>query len=283
MLVATLDRARAIVQVVETMATDATGPPLRRPPPLPSTGNAASRDTSVRSTRRTSNRPPPRSFIGAPSSAASRQPPVPNPQAKATAPSTSSSAQAAPAPTSPTPLTSDVRDELVRRVMPELRTLTEQLVKASVERSVASLLERQRELEVKVERAGGMARDLDAKIAAALAPVLAKQRELEQMLDALRHRAARPEPLLGRPAPALPTQAAAQRPMPVEGPAPLLGPRPDALAAAALSTNALVDIPAELNGSRRKRMVVILLLVLVIGVLATVASLSVMSNMGPHP
>ena len=154
--------------------------------------------------------------------------------------------------------------------------LTEQLVKNSIERSIASLLDRQRDLEVKVERSGGTSfdkpHDFDARLEAAIQPLLAKQRELEMMLDALRRAEVRPSP---------PTQAAAPRPMLAERMA--MGPPPDVLAAAALSRNALVDIPPELNGSRRKRVVVLLLVLTVIGILGTVAILSVMSNMGAYP
>jgi len=278
------------------MATNEAGPQLRRPPPAPSTRNAGTTAPSVRTARRPSNRPPPKSFISAPSGAAPRQPPATNSLPKAAAASASSTPQSAPAltnptsPTSPTSSTSEVRDELVRRIMPELRALTEQLVKTSIERSIASLLDRQRELEVKVERSRGMSfdtpRDFDAKLEAAIAPLLAKQRALEMMLDAARQAEVHPAPRLGGPPalptqPTQPTQAAAPRPMIVERPA--TGPRTDALAAAALSTNDLLDIPAELNGSRRKRVVVFLLLITVIGVLATVASLSVMSNVGAYP
>ncbi|HEU5073396.1 MAG TPA: hypothetical protein VFU02_04475 [Polyangiaceae bacterium] len=160
--------------------------------------------------------------------------------------------------------------------MPELRVLTEQLVKSSIERSIASLLDRQRELEVKVERSGGASfdkpRDSEARLEAAIAPLLAKQRALELMLDAIRQ-------AQGRPAP--PTQTAAQRPMTAERLA--MEPPRDALAVAALSANALIDIPEELNGSRRKRIVVLLLVLTVIGILATVVSLSAMSNMGAYP
>jgi len=169
-------------------------------------------------------------------------------------------------------------------MMPELRALTEQLVKTSIERSMASMLDRQRELEAKIERSGGTSldvmRDFDAKLEAAIAPLLAKHRALELMLDATRQAEVRPEPLLGGP-PALQTRAAAPRPLPVEQLA--MRPQTDAFAAAALSTNALVEIPPELNGSRRKRTVVFLLLLTVIGALATVATLSLMSNMGAYP
>lgn len=200
-------------------------------------------------------------------------------------------------------MTSEVRDELVRVLMPELRVLTEHLVKTAVERSLASVLDRQRELEAKVTRSGGASfdkpRDFEAQIQAAIAPLFTKQRELEAMLAASRHSDVYPQSSPGRGAlhvpeqqvaarragpPPLPsTQAAAQAPAPVAVARPAMGPRPDALAIAALSSNALDDIPAELNGSRRKRVVVFLLLIVLIGILATVASLSVMSNMGAYP
>ncbi len=195
--------------------------------------------------------------------------------------------------------------------MPELRVLTERLVKTSVERAMASLLDRQRELEAKLERSGGSSavkpHDFEAKLKAAIAPLLAKQSELEMMLGALRHAQVRPRPSPGGGAPhvpelptstgrdpvevhgaaprggppPLPTQAMAPRPSAVEPPA--MAAQKDPFAVPALSANTLVDLPAELNGSRRKRLVVFLLLLTVIGVLATVASLSVMSNMGAYP
>jgi len=184
--------------------------------------------------------------------------------------------------------------------MPELRVLTEHLVKTTVERSIASLLDRQRELEAKLDRSDRPSfdkphdvEDVEAKIAAAIAPLLARQGELERMLGTSRPnvpelptqaaRAPVEEQAAARRArpPPLPIQAVADPPSAVESPA--MRPHDDPLAMAALSTNALVDIPAELNGSRRKRLVVFLLVVLLVGILASVAALSVMSNMGAYP
>ncbi|HEY6727220.1 MAG TPA: hypothetical protein VI197_24465, partial [Polyangiaceae bacterium] len=144
--------------------------------------------------------------------------------------------------------------------MPELRVLTEHMVKTSIERSIASLLDRQRELEAKVERSGGVVHDkpldFEAKLAAAIAPLLAKQQTFEATFEAFRRAEARPEPLVG--AASLSTRSAAQGAMTVTVDQVAMRRQSDALAAAALSGNALVDIPAELNGSRRKRVVVFL-------------------------
>jgi hypothetical protein len=196
-------------------------------------------------------------------------------------------------------MTSEVRDELVRAVMPELRVLTERLVNTTVERAIASLLDRQRELEAKLEHSGRSSfdkpHDFEAKIAAAIAPLLAKQSELERMLGTSRPNVPELPTSTARPPveaqvtaprarpPPLPLQAVAlppSAPSAVDRPA---GPHPEALATAAFSANALVDIPAELNGSRRKRVAVFLLVVVLVGILATVVTLSVMSNMGAYP
>lgn len=180
-------------------------------------------------------------------------------------------------------MTSEMRDELVRAIMPELRVLTEQLVKNAVDRSIVSLLDRQRELETKVERFGGASPDkpldLDAKLEAAIAPVLAKQSALEARLDASRHAEVRLEARVESSP--LATRSAAQGPTAADQLA--MQRQTEMLMAAALSRTALVDIPSELNGSRRKRLVVFLLVVTVVGILASVAALSVMSNMGAYP
>lgn len=304
-----LDRTRSIVHS-GCMPSNATGPQPRRPlpPSARKTGKTGATEPTGRSARRTSNRPPARPFFSVPTGTAARQAPDTSAKPKAAAATASSSLRGSPA------LTSEVRDDLVRALMPDLRILTEQLVKSTVDRSIAPLLNRQRALEAKLEGSSRSSpdkpHDFEAAIAAALAPLLAKQRELEKMLATSRHAEVHSQPSPGtgaakvpdlpssstRPAieepvaasrarpPPLPVQAAPQPPpltMAVERPA--IAPRSNALAPAAFDTNALVDIPAELNGSRRKRLVVFLLIVVLVGILATVASLSVMSNMGAYP
>jgi len=213
-----------------------------------------------------------------------------------------------------------VRDELVHALMPELRALVEHLVKTTVERSVASLFDRQRELEGKLERVATSLekqralpaaveraatpspdgrRELEAAVQSALAPLLDRQRGLETALSDLRRaqslpqdvrsivaaRAPEPATSLGsaavaqaapvtRPAPILPAVGAAPRAVPMQ---PLT-----AAFTAAHDPNASWDIPAELNGSRRKRAVIWILAIAVILLLLSVAGLSVLSNTGRY-
>lgn len=276
--------------IISCMASNATDRQPRRAPPT-SARNTGTTESAGRSVRRASNRPPARPFFSVPSSSATRQSPPTISKSKPATPPASSSVHGAPA------TTSEVRDELVRALMPELRALTEQLVKTTVERSIASLLDRQRVLEAKLERSDRPAfdksHDFEAKIAAAIAPLIAKQSEFEKVLGTSRPNVGE---LLASTAPARVEEQVATRRV---GPPPLpnqalavpsiaaerspMGPRPDEFARAALSENALVDIPAELNGSRRKRVVVFLLVVVLVGILATAAGLSVMSNMGAYP
>jgi hypothetical protein len=203
--------------------------------------------------------------------------------------------------------------------MPELRALVEHLVKTTVERSVASLLERQRELEAKLERVATSLekqrapspvertavpspderRGLEAAIQGALAPLLDKQRELEVALGDLRRAERRPEDvpsLVSRRAPepvtalgsnALAQPAVVMRAAPI---APAVGAAPRPVAAKPLTlaftatpdANASWDIPKELNGSRRKRAVIWILAIAVVLLLLSVAGLSVLSNTGRY-
>jgi len=128
--------------------------------------------------------------------------------------------------------------------MPELRTLVEHLVKTTVERSPSSPLDRQRELEATLERA--------------LAPLVAKQRELEAALAELRRTEVRPQ--------AAPIAAK---------------PRGAAIATTYEATGSW-ELPSELNGSRRKRVVIWMLAIGVILLLLSVTGLAVLSNMGKH-
>lgn len=213
-----------------------------------------------------------------------------------------------------------VRDELVHAVMPELRTLVEHLVKTTVERSIASLLDRQRELEAKLERAASSLekqralpasveravtpspderRELEAAIQSALAPLLDKQRDLEAALVNVRRAELRPEDapslvsrrapepptLLGGVAlaqPALAVRAAPIVPSVVAAPHPIAAKPLTAAFTATPDANASWDIPKELNGSRRKRAVIWILAIAVVLLLLSVAGLSVLSNTGRY-
>jgi len=173
--------------------------------------------------------------------------------------------------------------------MPELRALVEHLVKTTLERSVASLLARHGELEAKVERVATSLekqralpaavqpaatpspdgrRELEAAVQSALVPLLDRQRALETALADLRRAQT-------RPAPSLPAAvSAAPRAVPMQ---PLT-----AAFTAAHDPTAAWDIPAELNGSRRKRVVIWILAIGVILLLLSVAGLSVLSNTGRY-
>ena len=182
-----------------------------------------------------------------------------------------------------------LRDELVQAVMPELRALVEHLVKTTVERSVAHA----------ATPSPNERRDLEAAIQNALAPLLDRQRDLETALADLRRAELRsqaapsivspraPEPatspgtvavaqpaLLMRAAPILAAVSAAPRPIAAK---PLT-----AAFTAAQDANAAWDIPAELDGSRRKRAVIWILAIAVVLVLLSVAGLSVLSNTGRY-
>jgi len=252
------------------MSTDGTGIEPRRAPLPPSARSAGAIGGS---TRRPSNRPPPKSLFNGPPDPAAREPAraIPRPAAaalpaSATAPSAADDARA-------------VRDDLVRIVMPEVRALVEHLVKTTVERSVASLLDGQRELEAKLER---VATSLDkqhaltASAASAARPALDERRELEAaiqrallpLLEKQRDLAAT------RAAPVLPAVGAAPRPIAAKPPAAAFALAPDA--------NTVWDIPNELNGSRRKRAVIWILAIAVVLLLLSVAGLSVLSNTGRY-
>lgn len=179
--------------------------------------------------------------------------------------------------------TRDLRDELVRALMPELRTLVEHLVAVATDRSVAP----------------APSRDVDAAIARAIAPLLERQRTLEASVVELQRNtlatkpsagAAQrsPERLISPGGVHVETQAwvtsstngppvdvAIQRDLPAPRLAATVGTK-------AFDTTPWADIPAELNGSRRKRIVLWLLALGLLALLGTAVALSVMSDAGAH-
>jgi hypothetical protein len=168
--------------------------------------------------------------------------------------------------------------------MPELRTLVEHLVKTTVEQAANPPLDRQRELEAAIERA--------------LSPLVAKQAELEATLSELRRAEVRP---LASPSAALERAPrltpspenldAAQPPVHARAapftsvlhapPHPVAVKLPGAIAAAR-DPAASWELPSELNGSRRKRVVIGILAIGVTLLLLSVAGLAVLSNIGRH-
>jgi hypothetical protein len=253
------------------MASNSTGVQPPRPPP-PSARDTT-KESAGRPARRASNRPPGKSPFR---SAQSSDRHVVDASLWESAPAR------APTPAQNAPVnTRDLRDELVRALMPELRTLVEHLVAVATDRSVT------RE----------PSRDVDAAIARAIAPLLERQRTLEAAVVELQRNTPAtktsggvaqrpPERLISPGGVQVETQAwipsSANGP-PVDTAIPRNLPAPRV--AAKLGTNAFdttpwADIPAELNGSRRKRIVVWLLAFGLLALLGTAVALSVMSNAG---
>lgn len=269
------------------MATNSPGMQPPRPPP-PSARDTA-KESAGRPLRRASNRPPAKSvFRSAQSSdrhavdaslweSSPTRAPTPSPQ---TAPVN----------------TRELRDELVRALMPELRTLVEHLVTLATDRSLAPVLERQRELQASLGRSGasGSSVDVDAAVARSLAPLLERQRQLEAALAELQRNPAGAkssigaaqhfaEPFVSSESVPIDTQAWVTAPhAPRAEPAiPRALRTPENSAAignVAFDTTPWADIPSELNGSRRKRIVLWLLVLGVLALLGTAVGLSVMSN-----
>jgi hypothetical protein len=182
--------------------------------------------------------------------------------------------------------------------MPELRALVEHLVKTTVERSVTAQLERQgerqRDREGERRDREGERRELEATLKSALAPLLDRQRELENALGDLRRADPRPPDVPGRapdPVNSLGSVARAEPPPALRAAplAPAVAAPPRAMARPLGSTStsahdaaAAWDIPAELNGSRRKRAVNWILGLAGVLLLLSAAGLSVLSNTGTY-
>jgi hypothetical protein len=172
---------------------------------------------------------------------------------------------------------------LVRIVMPELRVLMEHLVSTAVERSISPLLEKQRELE------------------ASLAELRSAQLRSSQVVTASARHVVETAPSRSvqaerRPVAPVNDTAVYREPVPVNvGPygevaVPVVAPQNRELNgrnnAAATTRSArlesLEDIPSELNGSRRKKFMMVAFAVIVVVLILSVVSLSVLSNMGTH-
>jgi hypothetical protein len=169
---------------------------------------------------------------------------------------------------------SELRDELVRAVMPELRVLMQHLVNAAVERSIAPLLDKQRELEASFAdlRSAQLRSLTSASTPTKHAPELASvARTVQVEANALVTAAVQTVSRNGvAPVPA----AAVERPT--------VRARTEVIAAAAYDSNAMADIPRELNGSRRKKAVALAFAISAAILLLSVIGLSVLSNMGTY-
>ncbi|MGC4065009.1 MAG: hypothetical protein QM784_10280 [Polyangiaceae bacterium] len=186
---------------------------------------------------------------------------------------------------------SEVRDELVRVVMPELRVLMEHLVAGAVERAIAPLLEKQHELEDALK-------ELRTVQARAVQPT-AVAKPATQVVSA------RVAPAESYPAPAVNTAVYREPPQPNvavyrepakaefngyrDAPVPTTAtPNGEPANRVNLATgrssrlDTLEDIPSELNGSRRKKFLMVAFAVAVFVLILSAVGLSVMSNLGTH-
>jgi hypothetical protein len=153
-----------------------------------------------------------------------------------------------------------VRDEMVRAVMPELRVLLDHLVNTAVERSLGPLIDKQHELETTLK---------------------AVQAQLREAKNAVPAREVRSDARAAVPV-AAPALMRPEAPHATHNPTLQTLPRATPAAATAPNTSTAVDIPDELNGSRRKRVVVVSFAIALIVLLSSVVGLSVLSNLGLH-
>jgi hypothetical protein len=176
---------------------------------------------------------------------------------------------------------SEVRDELVRVVMPELRVLMEHLVAGAVERSLAPLLEKQRELEESIKELRS------AQVRSAQAAAATTKPAVE--MASARVIAVDPRPVAPvSPAvyrEAVPVDVVTYREAPVTAPAqPNRETKGNVYQAPhrAARLDSMEDIPSELNGSRRKKLLMVAFAVALFVLILSAVGLSVMSNLGTH-
>ena len=248
------------------MATDATVTRAGNPLPSPSVRNSTARQSSVRPARRMSNRPPPRPSHGTA--------PITSVRQKASASPVVHSVTASPSPSgqSQQVRTSVVRDELVRAVMPELQVLMHHLVDTAVERAITPLLNKQRELEAALKELR------NAQVRSEPSPITSAKPAPE---PAATTRTARAEGgTLGTPFVPTMSSAAVVLPPATAVARPVVGARSEMISTAVYDTYVLTDLPSELNGSRRKKAIVLVLASIVILLLLSAIVLSVLSNRG---
>jgi hypothetical protein len=158
-------------------------------------------------------------------------------------------------------LTPELREELVRSAMSDIRQVLRHMVDAAVERAIEPLLERQQALEAALKELRSRPEHVPGPSPARAVDVATPPRSSQV------------EPLPAGPSPS-PTQTTV----------PAVPTRSRAAAAVlpVLSQDwgAVVDIPAELDGSRRKRTIAWSVGVVALLAVLCMAGLSVLSNMG---
>jgi hypothetical protein len=149
--------------------------------------------------------------------------------------------------------------------MPELRLLMDHLVNTAVERSIAPLLEKQNELEAALKELRNLQLRSDQ---AAIATAKARAAHTESRA----HTAAN-APSTSRGANA-PIQAEAHERSRVR--------TQTTVAVVTCDAHASLDIPEELNGSRRKKLVAVMVGTILVVLLLFAVGMSVLSNMGTY-
>ena len=167
-----------------------------------------------------------------------------------------------------------MRDELVRAVMPELQVLMHHLVDTAVERAITPLLNKQRELEAALKELR------NAQVRSEPSPITSAKPAPE---PAATTRTARAEGgTLGTPFVPTMSSAAVVLPPATAVARPVVGARSEMISTAVYDTYVLTDLPSELNGSRRKKAIVLVLASIVILLLLSAIVLSVLSNRGTY-
>jgi hypothetical protein len=247
------------------VTTNATTTQARKPPPAPSARTSPSRQSSVRPARRMSNRPSP--FETAQRAATAtrvNQAVNPKPATATLATHASLSEQG------PSVQSSVTRDDVVRAVMPELQVLLRHMVDTSIERAIAPLLDRQRELESTIrELRQAQARPAQAPLATTTPTTEARAVQTQSTA------------VVARPAQPMIPDAAARA-----GTAAIvshtINTRSNVTPMVVFDTTPLDDIPLELNGGRRTKAILWGISVAVVLAIASAIVLSVLSNQGTY-
>ena len=263
--------------MLDMLSANAMGTPQRKPPLAPSLRSRASRAVSDRPGRRAGKRPPPypgagrlttgiRPALSSSSVVSSAQSP---PGSAAQVSGTSGSAER-----SPLLSTRELRDELVRTLMTEIRQQVRPMVDSAVERAVAPLLEKQRELEGALKelraRQGRAQSSADPSPArSGDAPTSPRSSELGARIAAARTSATQTDAVAVSVLDTGDAGTTRSRDL-VAVPAAVTAPYAAATA----------EIPLELDGSRRKRTIAWLLGVVALLLILAMAGLSALSNVG---
>lgn len=221
--------------------------------------------SSARPARRTSNHPPPLAGLSGTPAIGVRQTVSARTVVNTVATHANSTEKSASAPNS------ELRDELVRAVMPELRLLMQHLVTTTVERSIAPLLDKQRELEAAFKELQNAqlrsAQSANNPIKHAPEPIPVNRAVPVEVSPFVTHSV---QTVSAAVVASVPTVAVAR---------PTVSARNEVVPTFVYDTNSLADIPSELNGSRRKKAVAFAFAVVVAVLLLSVIGLSVLSNM----